>query len=138
MRHLKSFLLAVISALSILQIANAQDYSSYRWTKLSIPYSNTFVDWTRINGDKERGFTVPILDSYDEITSAQMWGLSAISTVSIRCLQGSMQELNLTWTENRMGKGRVMKTFGSSPVMYPQKKGFEDSYQRNLFNALCR
>jgi hypothetical protein len=73
-------------------------------------------------GDKERGFTVPILSSYDEITSAQMWGLSNISTVSIRCLQGSMQFLNDTWTENRMGSGRVMKTFGSGPVIYPQKK----------------
>lgn len=37
-----------------------------------------------------------------------------------------------------MGSGRVMKTFGSGPVIYPQKNGFEDSWQRNLFNALCR
>ena len=136
MKNLKLFLIAAI--LFISQIANAQNYSSYRWTMLSVPYSNYYVDWTRMIGDKERGFTVPILSSYDEITSAQMWGLSNISNVSVRCLQGSMQFLNDTWTENRMGSGRVMKTFGSGPVIYPQKKGFEDSWERNLFNVLCR
>jgi len=116
----------------------AEDYSSYNWTKLSIPYTNTYVDWTRSRGDKEHGFSVPILQSYNEITSAQMWGLSNISVVSIRCLKGSMQFLNDTWTENRMGRGRVIKNFGSSPVIYPQTKGYEDSWQRNLFNILCR
>jgi len=89
MKNFKFFLIAVI--LFISQITNAQNYSSYRWTKLSVPYSNFYVDWSRKIGDKERGFTVPILNSYDEITSAQMWGLSNVSTVSIRCLQGSMQ-----------------------------------------------
>lgn len=138
MKNLKSLLLTVLAALSMPQIVNAQDYSTYSWTKLSVPYSNTYVDWTKIRGDKDRVFIVPVLDSYDEITSAQMWGLSAISTVSIGCLQGSMQFLNLTWTENRMGRGRVMKTFSAGPVMYPQSKGFEYSYQRNLFNTLCR
>jgi hypothetical protein len=138
MKNLKSLLVTIVTTLSMPQIANAQDYSSYSWTKLSIPYSNTYVDWTKIRGDKERGFMVPILNSYDEITSAQMWGLSEISNVSIGCLQGSMQFLNTTWTESRMGRGRVMKTFTASPVIYPQTKNYEYSYPRNLFNNLCR
>lgn len=138
MKNLKTVLLAVMIVLSMPQIANAQDYSSYSWTKLSIPYNNTYVDWTRIRGDKENGFTVPILSSYDEITSAQMWGLSEISSVSIGCLQGNMQYLSTAWTENRMGRGRVTKTFKGGPVMYPQKKVYDYSFERQLFNSLCR
>jgi hypothetical protein len=117
--------------------AFSQNYAGYNWTPL--PFHGAFIDLSRLEGDKVFGFKVIVLLSFDEISSAQMWGLSSIDEIKIDCNKGSFQYLKSTWTEKPMARGKVAKVFNS-----PQKSStsirevLDGTIERDLFKYLCK
>lgn len=76
---------------------------------------------------------------FEEISSAQMWGLSEIKEVEVNCSKGTYRELKTVWTEGRYGKGQKTKTFmaaNSAPT--PITRILEGTFPRSLFTHLCR
>lgn len=114
-----------------------QNYASYNWTPL--PSNGAFVDLSRLEGDKIHGFKVTVLSSFEEISSAQMWGLSSIDEMKFDCNKGSFQYLKTTWTEKPMARGKVVKVFNA-----PQKNStsirdvLDGTFERELFKYLCK
>lgn len=115
----------------------SQNYTGYNWTPL--PFHGAFVDLSRLEGDKVYGFKVTVLSSFEEISSAQMWGLSSIDEIKFDCNKGSFQYLKTTWTEKQMARGKVAKVFNS-----PQKNStsirdvLDGTFERDLFKYLCK
>ncbi len=115
----------------------SQNYASYNWTPL--PFHGAYVDLSRLEGDKVHGFKVTVLSSFEEISSAQMWGLSSIDEMKFDCNKGYFQYLKTTWTEKPMARGKLTKVFNS-----PQKNStsirevLDGTLERDLFKYLCK
>lgn len=119
--------------------AYSQNLAKYNWTPL--PFSvgaNAYIDLTRLDGDKVSGFRVVTLLSFEEITSAQMWGLSAVEELSINCSKGTFQYLKTTWTDRKMAAGKVEKVF-NAPQKTPTRitDVMDGTFARRLFRYLC-
>lgn len=117
--------------------AFSQNYSGYNWT--SLPVHSAYIDLSRLEGDKVFGFKATVLLSFDEISSAQMWGLSSIDEIKIDCNKGSFQYLKSTWTEKPMARGKIAKVF-NSPQKNPKsiRDVLDGSFERDLFKYLCK
>jgi hypothetical protein len=114
---------------------SVDDYSSYNWSRLPFD-SNSFIDNSRMTGDKSTAFKVITMTSYKEISSAQMWGLSEISEIAIDCQNAAMQDLKIAWTEKEMGKGKIAHLEGPLPS-FSVKNVIDGTFERNLFRFIC-
>ena len=83
-------------------------------------------------------FRVVTLLSFEEITSAQMWGLSAVEELPINCSKGTFQYQKTTWTERKMAAGKVEKVF-NAPQKTPTRitDVMDGTFARRLFRYLC-
>jgi hypothetical protein len=70
-------------------------------------YINTFLTKDIGNGV----IRVNVLTSYDEITSAQMFGLSEEENIDINCNAQLVRYLDSQWFSGKMGKGKIVKRF---------------------------
>lgn len=115
----------------------SQSLATYNWTPL--PFHGGYIDLSRLDGDKVSGFKVVTLLSFDQISSAQMWGLSDVSELKIDCSRGTFQYLKTSWTEKKMARGAVTKVFNA-----PQKNPvsirdvMDGTFERDLFKYICK
>lgn len=123
-------------------LASAQDFSRFNWSRVQLTpgtASESFIDYSRISGDRVFGMRAWVMVVYEGITSAQMWGLSEISEVEVNCSKGTYRELKTIWTDGRYGQGPTAKTFmtaNSAPI--PITRMLDGTFQRSLFSHLCR
>lgn len=123
-------------------MASAQDFSRYNWSRVQLTGGGgieNFIDYSRLSGDTTFGMRAWVMHSFEDITSAQMWGLSEISEVEVQCAKGTFRYLRSVWTEGRFGKGATAKTFvmtNSAPV--PITRLLDGTFERALFKHLCR
>ena len=129
-RSLLIFSTALFSTLS-----NAIDYSKYDWSKTSFD-NYSYIDHSKESGDRVVGIKVVTLITFDQISSAQMWGLSVIDENLINCRKRTIQSLKTVWTERKMGRGHVTKSFGAGPIS-SVGKNFDSTFEGNLFNYIC-
>ena len=114
----------------------AQDYSKFNWSRLDFD-PNAYIDHSKMTGDKLSGFKVVTLNSYDSISSAQMFGLSEIDEIEINCQKATMRDLKITWTEKQMGKGKITHKEGPFEK-YSIRNLLDGTFQRNLFAYICK
>lgn len=75
-----------------------------------------FINPKSIRDEKEYGNrSVTLLQSYESISSAMMFGLSEVETVIFDCNRSRYRELQGKWFDSKMGTGRVTKTNGPGP-----------------------
>ena len=111
------------------------NYASLNWSRLPFD-QNSFIANSQITGDKAFGFQVITMNNFKEITSAQMWGLSEISEISINCQNATMQDLKVIWTENQMGAGKI--TFSEGPFNITSiRNQIDGTFHRELFKYIC-
>jgi hypothetical protein len=137
MRLIKNFLAVLLTLLSL--SAYGQNLARYNWTRLPISVgADAYIDLTKLEGDKVFGFKVVTLLSFDQISSAQMWGLSDVSELSVNCSKGTFQYLKTTWTEKQMAAGKIEKVF-NAPQKTPTRITdiLDGTYERRLFRYLC-
>lgn len=128
--------LSIVFLLFFSALSNAVDYSKYDWSKT--PFDKySYIDHSKESGDRITGIKVVTMVTFDQISSAQMWGLSLIEENLINCRNRTIQSLKTVWTERKMGRGNVTKTFGAGPVS-SVGKNFEYSFEGNLFNYICK
>ena len=132
---IKQFIFFVALVLPVLPLL-AVDYSSYNWSRLPFD-SESFIDHSRMSGDKVYGFKVTVLSSYDSISSAQMWGLSEVAEIAVNCQNGTLQYLKTVWTERQMGRGKITHTEGPYQS-FPVRNVLDGTLQRGLFKYMCR
>ena len=114
----------------------AEDYSRFNWSR--VPFdSNAFIDYSKISGDKVHGFKVLTLYTYEEISSAQMWGLSEVQLIEINCQNATMRNLKYIWTEGSMGRGKVTYVGGPSKT-FSIMKVLDGTFERNIFKFICK
>lgn len=114
----------------------AQDFAKFNWSRLDFD-PDAYIDHSKMTGDKLVGFKVVTLNSYDSISSAQMFGLSEITEMEINCQKGTMRDLRITWTEKSMGKGKITNKDGPFEK-YAIRNLLEGSFQRKLFTYICK
>lgn len=115
-----------------------QNFSEFNWSPIEF-YEEAYIDYTRIKGDKIKGFTLPIMVVYESISSAQMWGLSEIDLIRINCAKGHFQYLNTVWTEEQYGMGKIEyaeEHTNNKPTSI--LKLLDESFERKLFNHVCK
>jgi hypothetical protein len=77
-------------------------------------YINTFA-----SKDLGKGVVrVFVLESYKEISSAQMFGLSVETRMDLNCDAQLVRELDSTWYSKQMGKGKVTEKFPAETVQW--------------------
>lgn len=123
-------------------LASGQDVSRYNWSRVALTAGNgieSFIDYSRISGDRVFGMRAWVMVVYEEISSAQMWGLSEISEVEVNCAKGTLRYLKTIWTNGRYGKGPTAKTFmTANSVPAPITRWLDGTFERSLFVHLCR
>ncbi len=60
--------------------------------------------------------SIELMQSYQRITSAMMFGKSEIDRVAFDCAHSRFQSLKTTWYEEQMATGRVIKVLGPGPA----------------------
>lgn len=59
--------------------------------------------------------SIDVMQTYQRITSAMMFGKSEIDKVAFDCAHSRFQSLRTTWYEDQMATGRVTKVLGPGP-----------------------
>jgi hypothetical protein len=122
-------------------LASAQDFSRFNWSRVQLTpgtASESFIDYSRVSGDRNAAMRAWVMSVHQDITSARMWGLSDISEVEVQCIKGTVRLLSTFWTENQFGRGAITKYFmtpNAAPVSIVRLR--DGDYHRALFNNLC-
>ncbi len=75
-----------------------------------------YINLKSIRDEKELGTrSVTLLQSYESISSAMMFGLSEMETVLFDCNRSRYRELQSKWFESKMATGRITKDTGPGP-----------------------
>jgi hypothetical protein len=77
---------------------------------------------------------VMVLTSFDEITSAMMFGLSVEQRMDLNCEAQLVRELDTKWYEKRMAKGKVIEQFSASNL--PEWVPFYTTTESTICNFL--
>jgi hypothetical protein len=90
--------------------------ASAKWVK--------FSDWSYVDWDSRKaiGFeqvALTTMTTYQEISSAQMFGLSEIEYLAFDCLKSRYKFNGSVWYSGRMAQGRIEKKFGPNPNWGP-------------------
>ncbi|MBV1701039.1 MAG: hypothetical protein KGQ46_04375 [Hyphomicrobiales bacterium] len=104
------------------------------WQKFGDDCSNDYCTYINSSARSDNGIVhnIGILDDYSSISSAQMWGLSEVETISFDCDQSRIRFGTNVWYEKRMARGKIVKIFP------PNKKWIPIPYNyRKLFAKIC-
>jgi hypothetical protein len=123
--------LVILAALAFTSGAHA-DHIWQKFGNCSDDYC-TYIDLSAKTGSVDGIINgVTILGDYVSISSAQMFGLSEVERVSFDCAKSRSLFGTSDWYEDRMARGKKVKTLPSSAKWVPIPYNY-----RNLFAKVC-
>jgi hypothetical protein len=125
----------LLLALAVIQV-HAQDFAKFNWTPMG--FQDSYIDFSKLNGDKLYGFKLYTLTNYESISSAQMFGLAEVNEYKINCNQGTVQNLKNTWFEKPFAKGKTVKVFSQKSTPVKITDMLDGVFERDLFRFICK
>ena len=75
-------------------------------------YDDVYIDLSSKGTMGLDQVTINVLQDYEEISSAMMFGLSEVDRAIFDCRNSKYKSNGITWYNGRMGKGGTTKKFG--------------------------
>lgn len=129
----KEFFLLLL-ALQLSSFGSAQNLKKFNWTPL---FDDSYIDNSKLMGDRVYGFKVTTMTTYEEISSAQMFGLSEINEYNIDCNRATIQYLKSTWFDKPMAKGIITHVDATPVKPHSIKNSLNGTFERKLFIHIC-